>query len=325
MTKANKAFKTDIQSFGQEWKNRQKDGLVSIIIPCFNAEEFLETAVESILYQDYPDIEILLMDDCSMDNTPQIINRLAGIDPRIRPFFAPENIGPFALRNRALLKSSGEFIAFLDSDDIWGEEKLSKSVAALSDNPEAGLCHHLLMRIDAENKPTRMLDLKSEEYAGRCFHLMVGQNGVATTSVMVKRSVFFDTGGFDEVFKFRGDWEMWTRIARKYPFVFIDESLGFYRVHKNNVSGDPDRIKAYAFLVLDKFETCFGLGKDEIDTCVIPARIAVHLEFGLMELTRRRYGPARKHLRQVLSYNPFHFTGLTGLLKTFIYPLLRRS
>ena len=304
--------------------NRGVRDRVSVIIPCFNAEKYLDMAVESVLSQDYPDIELLLLDDGSRDKTPDIIRQMARADTRIRPFFSGRNSGPFALRNRGLQESSGEFIAFLDSDDNWAAGKLKLSVAALRASPGAGLCHHLLMRVDPDNAPLRMLELNSGRYRGSCFHAMVRQNGVATTSVVIPRQVFQVTGGFDQSLRYRGDWEMWTRISRNYPFVFIDRPLGNYRVHRENVSGDPDRIKPYAFLVLDKFEACFGLDEKEISTYVAPARTAMHLEFGLMELTRRRYGPARKHLWQVLSSHPFNVAAIKAMAKTCIYPLIGR-
>lgn len=112
-------------------------GKVSIVVPVYNAEKYLEETVESVRKQTYENWELLLVDDCSSDKSAEVMKRLAERDARIRPVFQPQNGGAAKARNRGIREAEGSYIAFLDADDIWKTEKLEKELAFLREKDAA--------------------------------------------------------------------------------------------------------------------------------------------------------------------------------------------
>ena len=110
---------------------------ISIITPAYNCEKYLSEAVESVLKQTWEDWELLIIDDCSKDKTYECMQKLARQDKRIRVFQNEHNSGSAATRNYGVRQATGEWVAFLDSDDLWREEKLEKQMAVIEKNPEA--------------------------------------------------------------------------------------------------------------------------------------------------------------------------------------------
>ena len=111
-----------------------KNNLVSIITPSFNSEKFINECIESVIFQTYKDWEMIIVDDCSTDNSRSKIISFANEDNRIKPIFLEKNLGAAEARNIALKKSKGKFIAFLDSDDIWKNNKLEKQINFMNKN-----------------------------------------------------------------------------------------------------------------------------------------------------------------------------------------------
>lgn len=107
------------------------DGLVSVIIPMYNAEKYIKRAIDSVLHQTYYDYEILVIDDCSKDQSVRIVKELAQKDSRIKYYRQDKNLGAAKARNRGMTEAKGRYIAFLDSDDIWVKEKLKKQIAQM--------------------------------------------------------------------------------------------------------------------------------------------------------------------------------------------------
>ena len=126
------------------------DGLVSIIMPSWNTGRFIAESIQSVLNQTYQDWELLIVDDCSTDNTDEIV---AGFnDKRIRYFKNEKNSGAAITRNRAIREARGEWIAFLDSDDLWSPEKLAKQLNFMNEHGYV-FSYHDFVKIDEESKP----------------------------------------------------------------------------------------------------------------------------------------------------------------------------
>ncbi|MCA3255593.1 MAG: glycosyltransferase [Alphaproteobacteria bacterium] len=293
-------------------------GLVSVVIPAFNAADYLEECLDSALAQDGVPVEIIVGDDGSTDATPAILDRYAA-DFGVRVLRPGRNLGPYPLRNRCIEASRGEFIAFLDADDVWHPGKLRAQLAALAADPEAGLCHSFMMRVDSAGLPERRLELHSERYSGWCFPDMLRANGVGTSSVVVRRHVLDRVGPFDERFRYRGDWELWCRIARVAPFAFVARDLVDYRIHDSNIGNNTRKVRRFARDVLDKFEDEMGLADDELRRCLRPARASFHRDHGLMALVDRDLDRARADLMAALAYQPVDPTVWMAILKTVVY------
>ena len=126
------------------------DGLVSIIMPSWNTGQFIAESIQSVLNQTYSNWELLIVDDCSNDNTDDIV--LSFTDQRIKYLKNEKNCGAALARNRAIKEAQGEWIAFLDSDDLWVSEKLEKQIEFMKKN-EYIFSYHEYVKIDEESKP----------------------------------------------------------------------------------------------------------------------------------------------------------------------------
>ena len=107
--------------------------LVSIIMPSYNCEKYIEESIQSVINQTYPNWELLVVDDCSTDHTAEIIRRCSELDSRVHGYYLKENSGAAAARNFAIERAKGEYMAFLDSDDLWDPEKLEKQVSFMEE------------------------------------------------------------------------------------------------------------------------------------------------------------------------------------------------
>ena len=115
-------------------KGEYIDGLVSVIMPAYNAENYILDSIFSVLNQTYNNIELIIIDDCSSDNTPSLVREYCNNDPRIRMIVNSHNSGPGISRNNGIKVAKGRFIAFLDSDDIWLSEKINKQIFFMESN-----------------------------------------------------------------------------------------------------------------------------------------------------------------------------------------------
>ena len=186
---------------------------VSVVIPAYNAEPFIRAAIDSVLAQSVPAHEILVIDDGSQDNTPAIVDTYGGIVRLVRQ----ANGGPSRARNHGTSLVTGEFVAFLDADDGWREDKLALQLAAVGAKPEAVLCYTGLevllpeggMKIDRAWPEDQVVST-----------LRVFNPGIGPSSVMIRRQSFLDVNGFDERLKTCEDWDLWVRLSRKGPILF---------------------------------------------------------------------------------------------------------
>lgn len=213
-------------------KTDMGEPLVSVVIPAFNAGKYIGDALGSIVSQSYVNHEIIVVDDGSTDNTESLINENY---PSVR-LMRQRNLGPAAARNKGIINSKGKYIAFLDADDVWLPEKLEKSVKALEADSAAALVYsgrcwvgEYLQPIDIKDKP--------EFYSGDVYYELFMGNFISTTSVVVvRKSVFDELGLFNEDQQLRvcEDYEMWLRIADRFPIRSISQALVLYRLHTSN-------------------------------------------------------------------------------------------
>lgn len=201
---------------------------VSIIIPTYNRAQLLFKAVQSILNQTYQSFEILVIDDNSSDNTSEIINNFN--DDRIKYFRLSKNQGACAARNIGIKKAIGELIGFLDSDDQWIETKLEKQIELFNKDENIGLVY--TGRKNISNDLQRII---LPEKRGDLSNSLLIKNYVGTTSsVLIKKVLIDEVGGFDLTFASCQDWDLFIGISRKCKIDFVDEPLVLYFEH----SGD---------------------------------------------------------------------------------------
>ena len=310
-------------AFDARWLSQMTRGLVSVITPSFNSARHLSELYDGLCEQDSPHWEWIVSDDGSTRETIQTMRGIASGDRRVLFIENADNAGPFTRRNQAMARAKGEFIAFVDADDLIFPSKFRKQVKRMAADPDLGLCHHELLWVDEAGEPIRRLNVGARDYDGDVFLEMIERNGVSTSSVMVRREAIAAVGGFDEAFRYRGDWEMWTRIARKFAFSYIDESLGGYRTHSNNVSNNVEKTAPYSFAILDKYDQQYRGRKAK--AAISAARANLYEALGMEYLVMRKYAKARDYLRQSLAHGKMSRHVLLAYAKTALYPLLRRQ
>ena len=210
--------------------------LVSVIIPTYNRADYLKLALKSVMEQTYKKIEVIVTDDGSTDNTAEVVTSFN--DTRIKYFYQKNTGLPAAARNLGLREASGEYIAFLDDDDMWLPEKLELQVGYLREHSKYHLVYSNAWIID-ENGVWDGLLLKSESFKeGGIFEELVKTNFIPQLTVLMKRKVFENIGFLNEDSSLIAteDYEYWLRVALHYKIGFVKEPLAMYRVHSGGAS-----------------------------------------------------------------------------------------
>ena len=222
--------------------------LVSVIIPTFNRAHFLREALESVLAQDYRPLEIIVVDDGSTDRTPYLISKYP-----VKYLRGPRR-GVASARNRGLSLAAGELISFLDSDDLWKPAKVRTQVEFFAKNPEAQVVQveEIWLRKGRRIFPKRKHQKPSGFFFDRALKLCL----ISPSGVMLRRRIFEEVGFFDEEFWVCEDYELWLRIASRYPVYLIKEPLVIKRGgHEDQLSSLPGldwfRLKAIAKIYPD--------------------------------------------------------------------------
>jgi glycosyltransferase involved in cell wall biosynthesis len=194
-----------------------KQPLVSVILPTYNRAWTLKTAIDSVLFQDYPNIELIVIDDGSRDNTRQLLKEYK---TQIK-VLSQENAGVSAARNRGIEKSRGEFIALLDSDDSWDKRKISCQMDFFMANPEALICQ--TQEVWIRNHKRVNPKIKHKKPSGMIFEQSLNLCLVSPSAVMMKREIFELKGYFNEKFLVCEDYDLWLRISSTIPVFLIDK------------------------------------------------------------------------------------------------------
>lgn len=202
---------------------------VSVIIPTYNRAELLRQAVESALAQTFNDLEVVITDDGSSDETAQVA---ASFGERVRCLLLPHSGLPAAARNAALQASQSEYVAFLDSDDTWFPEKVVRQVERLEQDPEAGIaCSNALALFSGKEKPGAPYLHPGQGASGWALADLLQDNFIITSTAVVRRSLLEQTGLFDEQPELRAleDYDLWLRLAAISKVIYLFESLAVYR------------------------------------------------------------------------------------------------
>lgn len=209
--------------------------LVSVIIPTFNAARYLPEALNSLLAQTHKRMEIFVIDDGSTDNTAKVMAGYADTTVYVRQ----ARSGPSNARNRGIAAATGEYVAFLDADDIWLPSKLEKQLRALQQCPEAGLVYS--RGVDFCNRTGKELRVYPKTmHSGMLFDLLLATHLLLLSSVVVRTQILKELGGFDESLTTAEDTHLYLRIARNYRIMGISDILVKRRIHDRNLSNLVD-------------------------------------------------------------------------------------
>mgnify|MGYP001560062154 CR=1 FL=1 len=218
-------------------------GKISAIIPAYNAEKYIKDAIESVLAQTYPAYEIIVVDDGSTDRTRETVKELQVSSCRYQveiKYIYQENKGPGAARNAGIKVAKGEYIAFLDSDDMWMPEKIEKQARLLHNSDYAMV--YCDMGHEVDGKLIYKAYLKEKGYkgvgSGDIYEKLLKENFIFTPTVLARKEALVKIGYFDESYRICEDYKMWLNIAKKYHIGFLDEVLVTRRRTKMNITED---------------------------------------------------------------------------------------
>jgi glycosyltransferase involved in cell wall biosynthesis len=208
--------------------------LVSVVIATYNMARYLPLAVRSALDQTYKNIEVLVVDDGSTDDTQDVIGSFLD-DHRVR-YFTQENKGQAAAKNHGVRESKGDYVAFLDADDIWALEKIDLQLPLFLRSETVGVVHARVLYIDETGKELRVAD--NELFRGRVSGPLLIRNFIGFGTSIVKKECFDRLGGFKENIRMGVDYDLWLRFSTQYEFDYIDRPLLYYRVWSGQMSNN---------------------------------------------------------------------------------------
>jgi glycosyltransferase involved in cell wall biosynthesis len=220
------------------------NNLVSIIIPCYKQAHFLEESIESVLNQSYSHFEIIVIDDGSPDNTAEVAKRYPGVY-----YVYQKNQGLSAARNTGIRLSGGEYIVFLDADDRLLPDALQHGMNCCTAHPKCVFVSGHLRYITADG--SILIEYPPETIDTDHYLALLKRNYIEMpATVMYRREVFDEVGGFDTALKSCEDYDLYLRIARRFPVCRHDHLVAEYRRHDANMSGNAGRMLATALTVL---------------------------------------------------------------------------
>ena len=280
---------------------------ITVVIPTYNRGRYIGEAIESALGQMWPPDEVVVVDDGSTDETG---SRLASYGSRIR-VITTGNHGVAAARNAGIEAATGEWVAFLDSDDVWEAEKLAKQIEALKNQPDAGLSFTNRRPMDEDGRPLK--GHHRSMVGGQVTRALFQSTFVDTPGVVVRKALLDTLGGFDESLAVCEDYELWLRASLYTPFVLVDEPLFRRRILTCSLShsDDPDHheIKCRMLETFSKHP----LAEDRLPQSVIRSRLArVHFVAARAYREAGRHDRMKDHLREVTRLSPFHLRAWLG-------------
>ena len=297
---------------------------VSVILPTFNGASrgYFEQSAKSVLAQTYQDIELLIIDDGSGDDTKKASEDLAQ-DSRVR-YIYQENKGLSGARNTGIENATGDYIAFIDDDDIWQPEKIERQVRFFeaSGDERIGMVFTHIALIDGAGK---VVGDQRHFASGDIYKDLFFENVIdSPSSVLIKTEVIKTCGTFTESLKSCEDYELWFRIAKKYTIYSINELLVMYRVHQNKMSRKLEIMEFYQIRTL-----CKALSDAPNDISVTEDKIfnKSNQMFAVKYFLNGQYSECIRCYRTAKAYCPkisldvhvkylmSHFPGFMSLLK----------
>lgn len=281
---------------------------VSVIIPTYNPKEHLIETLLSVLNQTYSSLEIVIVDDGSSIDTAAFIKPY--ISSHAVRYIGRENGGTAAARNTGINNSTGEYIAFLDHDDIWLPDKIALQVEALDRNPSCGLTYCNFQILDEQTGS--LIDPRRQGEGGCMFEKFLYRNFITTASqIMVRRSCFDQLGLFDESLPIVDDYDFYLRLSRCYDINYDSRVLTHWRSHQFNTSKNYEKTQLGRIKVKEAALNRWVLSNNQKRTLFGGLR-SDYYELAYYYLTSEKYSEARNYFKKAVPYK---------LVKSMVYYL----
>ena len=293
---------------------------VTVIIPIYNMEKYITEAVDSALNQTYENCEIIVIDDGSTDNTFNILKRY---NNNIR-YIKQDNKGLACARNVGIKKSTGDYIALLDADDIWLPDRLTIEVKILDELPEVGLVHSSIYWINENGKKLTNPDEKRKYCSGYIAKYIISRKSdIYCPTVLFRKSCVNDVGYFDENLTRLGveDRDLWYRIALKYKIEYVDKPLAKYRYREDSMSKNFNKMQKARYYMINKY---FPNKKHKLNLERRKLLSDLHLSQGDgIAWRNNNYIKAIIEYIKAIKYFPFNFIIYYHSLKVLIKKLIK--
>lgn len=257
---------------------------VSVVIASYNYAHFVPLAIESALAQTMTDLEIIVVDDGSTDNTREAVAHF-GAHPQVRLEHIA-HVGHPQAKNHGVRLARGEYVAFLDADDIWQPTKLARQLELFAGRPEVGVVYTRRACIDVAGRA--LVVEETPLYRGRVVEPLVFDNFVCFSSAIVRRSLLGSGGCFDENLNDPIDYDLWLRLALRCQFDYVDEPLVLYRVGHASMSRTNNRWREQVDRVMLRFFGEYG-GSEAVAPAVV--RRHKYTRWCAMGLAARSHAP----------------------------------
>ena len=275
---------------------------ISVIIPAYNSQNTILSTIESVQKQSFSNLEILVIDDGSQDETVEVVNSIEDERIKVKSF---QNGGVSLARNRGISLAKGEYIAFMDADDLWTSDKLELQLTALEKHPEAALAYSwtYIMSEDGE----KVHKCHPIYHQGDVYKELLIYNFLLSpgSNILVRKAAIDSTGDFDTSLSHYEDWDFCLRLAINWYFVVVPKYQVFYRQSSNSASSN---IEAFEKSVLTVIERSFQYAPKEIQYLKSKSIASSHLYWTQLYLTRvagfAGVNQARKHLFKAISLYP---------------------
>lgn len=222
--------------------------VISVIIPAYNAERTILETIHSIQKQTFSDFELIVVNDGSTDQTLKVLSIIQ--EPRLK-IFSYKNGGLPAARNRGIRKATGEFITFIDADDLWTPDKLELQLDALQQHPEAGVAYSWTAFIDENSNLLYVREPKVVE--GNVYPQLLLHNFISSGSnILVRRQFIERVGEFDPSLRSAEDWDYYLRLAAQCPFVLVPKYQILYRRSSSSMTSKVDVMEKSIITVIER-------------------------------------------------------------------------
>ncbi len=284
--------------------------LVSVVIPTYNAAKFIRQAIDSALAQTLRDLEVVVVDDGSTDETAQIVHSYP--DPRLHYVWQDHSERSVA-RNNGIAHSKGEYIALLDADDWWHPKKLEKQVSLLRINPQLGLVYCWLQQVGPAGEPLRLIKGVGETYPATgawIFEQLLLHNVPGPgSSALIPRRCLQEVGGFRADIRYVEEWDLSLRLASRFQVGFVPEALGFYRAHGTYM---PKKLHQLGFqqAAIGMLKSALEFAGPGIDSPLGQKALGrILYTSSLVDAGVGDYEAANGHLEQAMLLDPDSFSG----------------
>jgi len=290
--------------------------LISIITPTYQRAEFIEEMLKSILVQTYSNWELILVDDGSTDNTVELIKPYLN-DQRIK-YHYQENNGQSSARKKAIQLAEGEYLAFLDSDNVWIPTRLELGLKAIESDPTIDLTYGDIVEIDIDSveQPTQNM----KRFSGAVAPELVKDNFITMNTVLVKKTAVIKVGAFRSEVKRADDYDMWLRLSAEHNFLYVPKIMVKYRVMDDQISSN----KAGRFIankeIVEHFHNVFPVALTATEKK--QGWSSFYLRKAYYEMSVEHYSEAKNDIFKALNFKPLWIGPWKGLVKLVLLRLI---